>query len=198
MNKPILGRYIVTTAATSTAVSLDEVKAHLKIASASDNTYLTNLISVATEMVQNYTGQILITSTIDLTLPYFLNRMDINRTPVSSITHVKYYDSDNSIQTLSDANYTETVSKDDSSDQSPVGASILPSDSFTYPSTYPRMDAVQISFEAGYEDSDAVPMAIKQAMFLIIGQLYLNRTDMVYRMPTLSEYLLNPYKLGYI
>jgi len=198
MNKPILGRYIVTTAATSTAVSLDEVKAHLKIASASDNTYLTNLISVATEMVQNYTGQILITSTIDLTLPYFLNRMDINRTPVSSITHVKYYDSDNSIQTLSDANYTETVSKDDSSDQSPVGASILPSDSFTYPSTYPRMDAVEIRFEAGYEDSDAVPMAIKQAMFLIIGQLYLNRTDMVYRMPTLSEYLLNPYKLGYI
>jgi len=198
MNKPILGRYIVTTAAASTAVSLDEVKAHLKIASASDNTYLTNLISVATEMVQNYTGQILITSTIDLTLPYFLNRMDINRTPVSNITHVKYYDSDNTIQTLSSGNYTETVSKDDSSDQSPVGASILPSDSFTYPSTYPRMDAVEIRFEAGYENSDSVPMAIKQAMFLIIGQLYLNRTDMVYRMPTLSEYLLNPYKLSYI
>ena len=198
MNKPVLGRYIVSTAATSTAISLAEVKSHLKISASTEDTYLTNLISVATEMVQNYTGQILITSTLDLYLPYFLNRMDINRTPVSRITHVKYFDTDEVEQTISSSNYSECISKDDSADQSPLGASILPASGFSYPDTYPRMDAVQIRFEAGYEDSDSVPMAIKQAMLLIIGQLFLNRSDMVYKLPVLSEYLLNPYKIAVI
>jgi uncharacterized phiE125 gp8 family phage protein len=196
MNKPILGRYIVTTAATSTAVTLTEVKSHLKITASSEDTYLTNLISVATEMVQNYTGQILIDSTIDLYIPYFLNRIDINRTPVTRITHVKYYDSSNSQQTVNSSNYIDTISKSDSLDQSPISAFILPAKNFTYPDTYPRMDAVEIRFEAGYENNDSVPMAIKQAMFLIIGQLYLNRTDMVYKMPVLSEYLLNPFRIA--
>ena len=181
MNKPILGRYKVSTAATETAVTLAEVKTHLKITASSEDTYLTNLISVATEMVQNYTGQILIDSTIDLYIPYFLNRIDINRTPVTRITHVKYYDSTNTQQTVNSSNYSDTI---------------LPAKNFTYPDTYPRMDAVQIRFEAGYKDNDSVPMAIKQAMFLIIGQLYLNRTDMVYKMPVLSEYLLNPFRIA--
>lgn len=196
MNKPILGRYKVSTAATETAVTLTEVKSHLKITATSEDTYLTNLISVATEMVQNYTGQILINSTIDLHIPYFLNRMDINRVPVNRITHVKYYDSSNSLITITSTDLSYSVSVEDSLDQSPIPASIIPAKNFTYPDTYPRMDAVQIRFDAGYEDNDSVPMAIKQAMFLIIGQLYLNRTDMVYKMPVLSEYLLNPYRIA--
>lgn len=196
MNKPILGRYKVSTAATETAVTLAEVKSHLKITATSEDTYLTNLISVATEMVQNYTGQILITSTIDLYIPYFLNRMDINRVPVTRITHVKYYDTSNSLITITSTDLSYSVSVEDSLDQSPIPASIIPAKNFTYPDTYPRMDAVQIRFDAGYEDNDSVPMAIKQAMLLIIGQLYLNRTDMVYKMPVLSEYLLNPYRIA--
>ena len=196
MNKPILGRYKVTTAATETAVTLPEVKSHLKITATTEDTYLTNLISVATEMVQNYTGQILISSTIDLYIPYFLNRIDINRFPVTRITHVKYYNSSNNLITITSTDLSYSVSVEDSLDQSPIPASIIPAKNFTYPDTYPRMDAVQIRFDAGYEDNDSVPMAIKQAMLLIIGQLFLNRSDMVYKMPVLSEYLLNPYRIA--
>ena len=196
MNKPILGRYKVTAAATETAVTLPEVKSHLKITATTEDTYLTNLISVATEMVQNYTGQILISSTIDLYIPYFLNRIDINRFPVTRITHVKYYNSSNNLITITSTDLSYSVSVEDSLDQSPIPASIIPAKNFTYPDTYPRMDAVQIRFDAGYEDNDSVPMAIKQAMLLIIGQLFLNRSDMVYKMPVLSEYLLNPYRIA--
>lgn len=193
---PQLGRYIMTTAPTGTAVEVTDVKSHLKITSASDDAYLTNLIDVATEMVQNYTSQLIMTQTVDLHLPYFLNRININRTPVSGITHVKYYDSSNTLQTVSSSNYIKNLGKDDSSDQSPLVATILPADNYTYPDTYPRMDAVQIRFEAGAASASDVPETIKQAILIIIGTLYLNRTDMVYKMPTLSEYLLNPYRIN--
>lgn len=191
---PQLGRYSIATAATGTAIDVGEVKTHLKISTSTEDTYLTNLISVATEMVQNYTCQILMSTTMELHLPYFVNRMDIQRVPVTSISSVGYYDSDNSLAYLSASDYEKYIVSNDF--QSPVASTILPADGFTYPDTYPRMDAVKIRFVAGYSSADDVPMAIKQAMLLIIGQLYLNRTDMVYKMPVLSEYLLNPYRLG--
>ena len=195
-NLPQIGRYTMTTAPTEKALSVAEVRTHLKISATTEDTYLGNLIDVATEMVQNYTSQVIMTQTIDLHLPYFLNRIDINRCPVSTLVHVKYYDSDNSLQTLDSTNYTANIGVNDSIDQSPIPTSIIPAENITYPDTYPRMDAVEIRFEAGADGDQNVPEVIRQAMLLIIGQLYLNRTDMVYKMPVLSEYLLNPYRLG--
>lgn len=189
-----LGLYKVTVDPTDTAISLDEVKSHLKITATSENTYLTNLISVATEMVQNYTGQVLMESTMQLSLPYFVNRIDIQRVPVTEVIAVLYYDSNNSATTLSASNFISTLTM--SSTDSPIATTIVATDDFSYPDTYPRMDAVVIQFKAGYTNAASVPMAIKQAMLLIIGQLYLNRTDMVYKMPVLSEYLLNPYRIA--
>ncbi len=193
---PQLGRYIMTTAPTAKALTVTEVRNHLKISTTSENTYLDNLIDVATEMVQNYTSQTIITQTIDLHLPYFMNRININRSPISRINHVKYYDSSNSLQTVTDTNYETSLGVEDSSDQSPVISTIIPSKNFSYPDTYPRMDAVQIRFTCGYDAATTVPEVMRQAMLIIIGTLYLNRTDMVYKMPTLSEYLLNPYRLN--
>jgi uncharacterized phiE125 gp8 family phage protein len=191
---PQLGRYSIATAATGTAIDVGEVKTHLKISASTEDTYLTNLISVATEMVQNYTGQILMSTTYDLKLPYFINRIDIQRVPVTDVSLFTYYNSSNGLTTITASDYSVTYSLNDT--DSPLPTTIIPAENFTYPDTYPRMDAVTIRFVAGYSSADDVPMAIKQAMLLIIGQLYLNRTDMVYKMPVLSEYLLNPYRLG--
>lgn len=191
-----IGRYIMTSAPTETAIEISDVRTHLKITATTEDGYLGNLINVATEMIQNYTSQILMTQTQELHLPYFLNRIDINRCPVSRVNHIKYYDTNNVLQTLSDSNYNANVGLNDSLDQSPISTSIIPVKNFSYPETYPRMDAVQIRFEAGADGGPNVPMAIKQSMLLIIGQLYLNRTDMVYKMPVLSEYLLNPYRIA--
>ncbi len=195
-----LGRYLLSTAATATAVSVAEVREHLRITAidSGETTYLTNLINVATEMVQNYTGQILLDCKYDLHLPYFINRIDINRGVVSSIDHVKYYDSSNSLQTITASNYSFDGGHNDIGDQSPTGGFILPADNYNYPDTYPRMDAVRIKFNAGYDNASLVPMAIKQAMLLIIGEFYTNRVNRVHTMPTLAEYLLNPYKLATI
>jgi len=195
---PQLGRYMTLTNASEKTIELSDVKTHLKINSSitSEDGYLTNLINVATEMVQNYTSLILMQQTIELHLPYFMNKIDINRSPVDTITHVKYYDSANTLQTISSSNYIANFGTNDSLNQSPIITSILPKDNFTYPQTYPRMDAVQIKFVAGIDSNADVPQTIKQAILIIIGSLYLNRTDMVYKMPTLSEYLLNPYRLN--
>lgn len=195
MTHPQLGIYKNTVAPTDTAISLAEVKSHLKISASTEDTYLTNLISVATEMVQNYTGQVLMPTTQSLKLPYFINRMDIQRVPVKTVV-ITYYDSDNSSSVLASTDYEALLTL--SSTDSPVSSTIIAASGVSFPDTYPRMDAVTITFTSGYADADDVPMAIKQAMLLIIGQLFLNRADMVYKLPVLSGYLLNPYKIAVI
>lgn len=193
-----LGRYLQDGNPDDSALSVAEVREHLRITAidSGETTYLTNLINVATEMVQNYTGLILMSTEYILQLPYFINRININRGMVTEVNHVKYYDSSNNLQTLSASNYLVSDNFDDVLDQSIIPAFILPADNFTYPDTYPRMDAVKITFTAGWDGS--IPYAIKQAMFLIIGELYTNRVNRVHTMPTLAEYLLNPYKLATI
>ena len=193
-----LGRYFQDGNAEAVALTVAEVREHLRITAvdSGETTYLTNLINVATEMVQNYTGIILIKTQFVLQLPYFLNRIDINRGMVNNVINIKYHDSSNNLQTLSSSNYLVSDNYDDMLDQSVTPAYILPIDNYNYPNTYPRMDAVKITFNAGWDAS--IPYAIKQAMFLIIGELYTNRVNRVHTMPTLAEYLLNPYKLATI
>ena len=47
-------------------------------------------------------------------------------------------------------------------------------------------------------DASQVPEAIKHALYLIIGRLYNEREDSVFRLPTASQNLLNSYRLNYL
>jgi uncharacterized phiE125 gp8 family phage protein len=65
------------------------------------------------------------------------------------------------------------------------------------------MGALIVNFVCGYTNAAAVPQAIKQAMLLIIGHLYENRSDVltgtqINEMPLASRYLLEPYRNNFI
>jgi hypothetical protein len=56
----------------------------------------------------------------------------------------------------------------------------------TWPSVYPRPDAVQITYTAGYSSTSSpfnaasgVPAAVKSAILLTIGDLYENREGQI-------------------
>lgn len=187
----IIGKLKLKVAPPITAVSLAEAKDHLRVDGTDDDAYITTLINVATEAVQNYTRLQLMDATFQMFLDSFPACIDLYISPVKDITHVKYYDADNVLQTLSaddyDVDYKDSPGK------------IYPAANKSWPTIYNRKNAVEIQFNAGETLAANVPDAIKQAMLLIIGHYYENRLDVVNtlnrELPKGSEYLLNPYKV---
>ena len=101
------GKLVLKTAPTSTVISLAEAKAFLRIDSDydDDNTYITSLINVATQVVEEFTRRRLMTQTYNIFYDEFPPYIDLQVGDVASVTHIKYYDADNTLQTLAASNY---------------------------------------------------------------------------------------------
>jgi len=112
---------------------------------------------------------------------------------VQSVTHVKYYDSNNDLQTLDGANYDKDLISNP--------ARISRAFNVTYPEIYNRTNAVVVEFEAGFGDAASdVPEAIKAAMMLTIGHLYEHRENVLVghgstSLPKGAEYILDPFRI---
>ena len=101
------GKLVLKTAPTGTAISLAEAKQHLRVDSDydDDNAYITALIGVATNQVEEFTRRRLMTQTYNLYFDVFPPYIDLQLGIVQSLTHVKYYDNSNSLQTLAASEY---------------------------------------------------------------------------------------------
>lgn len=152
------------------AVSLDDVKTHLRLSGSSEDAYLTRLVEAAVEAVERYTKRDLITKTYKQLQDTFFRINQIRKSPNVSVTSVKYYGQDNIQQTLSSAlyyalNYSQYLG-------------IFPVTDGNWPSTYIRPQAVEINFTAGYgTSSSSVPASIKQAILMLVANMYENRGD---------------------
>ena len=187
------GKLVLKTAPTTTAISLAEAKAFLRVDSDydDDDAYITSLIGVATNVVEQFTRRRLIQQTYNLYHDFFPPYIDLQVGIVDSVTHVKYYDGNNVLQTLATSNYDL--------DKRINPGRIYESNTGSFPSTYERPNAVEVEFVVGGTASD-VPDAIKQGMFIIIGRYYENRQDVVTgtiasELPLMVEHLLTPYRL---
>lgn len=172
-------------------VTLSEVKAHLNINHDADNELLSNLIKVAVESCQNLTNLSFISQTWTGYNKYLTTILEIPRAPTISISTVKYYDSDNELQTISSDNYFLSFDG--------AFSNIVFVTDYTLPTLYNRPDAVQIEFVAGFGvAADDVPMPIKQAILLTIGHFYAHREsvsiDKMDIVPETVQMLLFQYK----
>lgn len=187
------GKLVLKTAPTSTVISLSEAKAFLRIDSDydDDNTYITSLINVATQVVEEFTRRRLMTQTYNIFYDEFPPYIDLQVGDVASVTHIKYYDADNTLQTLAASNYDV--------DTKVRPGRIYESENGDFPNTYERPNAVEVEFIVGATASD-VPEPIKMGMYLIIGRYYENRQDVVMgtqvnELPLMVDHLLTPYRL---
>ena len=134
----------IITDTSTLAVSLTSLKAHLGITTSSEDTRLTALIYSAQKAIENMVdGCLVLTPTVfDWTLPSFhSSRIALPMPPLNVLTSIKYYDSDNSQQTLNSNSYYV------------VASSFAPSfvqTKTSWPSTYSRPDAVVFRFTAGF------------------------------------------------
>lgn len=157
----------VTTAVATEVVSLTEAKAHLRVDDSASDDYIAALITAAREFAEHRTERSIGAQSITLTADAFGRRMELQRPPVSAISSVRYYDTDNVQQTVSSGDYR----RDDS-----VSPAVLEFDrGYALPGVYPRIDAVQILYTAGYTD-ETVPLSLKQWMLLAIGSMFEQRS----------------------
>lgn len=187
------GKLVLKTGPATTAISLAEAKAFLRVDSDydDDDSYITSLIGVATNVVEQFTRRRLITQTYNIYYDEFPPYMDLQVGNVASVTHVKYYDTDNTLQTLDTSEYDVDIRV--------KPGRIYQAEDGNFPDTYERANSVEVEFVVGSTASD-VEDAIKQAMYIVIGRYYENRQDVVMgtqvnELPLMVEHLLTPYRL---
>jgi len=176
-------------------LSYSDVKAYLRLNDNSEEAFVTSLITVARQIVEGQIWRPLISQTWAMQFDYSeigTNIYNINKAPLLSVTDVKYYDEDDTLQTLAASQYEVDIYG------SPARFRLI-----NVPKLKDRMNALQLNFTCGYTNAAAVPSPIKQAMYLIIGHLYENRQDVVtgtqvHQIPDSSKYLLEPYRNNFI
>ena len=220
-----MARLELTTAAAAEILTLAAAKLHLRVTHDADDSLITRLISAATQVAQNYAcskfinetytlyledwGDVYVSNSYNLQGGYYdtlkgpnsfkyggfyskytgLPQIVLPYAPLSSVSSVKYYDSANAQQTITSTDYNVLKFINQKGFIEFV-------DGYSLPGLYPRADAIEIEFVAGYGSAASnVPDAILQATLLILGQMYEKREDSVSRLPKASEYILDPYRI---
>src|SRR3972149_6244208 len=92
-----IGSLVLKTAPTLEPITAAEAKAHMRITTSDDDTYIATLITVSRKMVENIINRALITQTWNYYLPYFPceNYIEIPFGNLASVTSLTYTDSAN-------------------------------------------------------------------------------------------------------
>ena len=185
----------VVTPASSNPIAQSEAKNHLRVTTSDEDAYITNLITASTQMAENYCNSYFINTTLRMNFSYFPEgEFRLYGGKINSLTHIKYYNDSDVLTTWNASNYSVNL------DSEPC--LITYSESSTLPTTYLKSNAVVATYVSGFGSSASdVPMAIRQAILILIGHLYENRQEVVFGspqvMPKASEWLLEPYRIVY-
>ena len=185
----------VSTAAATEPVSVPEAKAFLRVDHSDDDALISALIKAAREIVERTCGRSMVSQTVTERMPYqtLMDGVELSRTPATSITSVKYYDTDGTLQTVAAADYTART------DSEP--GTIRLDEGQTDPDT-DRGDCIELIYVAGAATTSAVPETLNTAIKLLVAHLYENRSgddrlkpsDIT--VPPTIDYLLEPYTIN--
>lgn len=174
-------------------ITLTEAKAHMRIDSTADDTYITALITAVRIVTENLTGRSLVTTTWDYFMSDFPceNEILLRRPKLQSVTSLKYKDTDGTETTWDTSNYIVDIKSD-------PGKIVL-----AYGITWPTIELypsnpITIQYVSGYGLAVSVPQPLKNAMFFLVAHLYENREpvnigNIVNKIPMTYDFLISPY-----
>lgn len=172
---------IVQTLAPGTGpVSIEEAANYVRADAVEDLQGLQTALDQATEHASKMTGRAMLASTYRLALPSWPSwdlrygrsergsreerTIEIPRSPLLTVTSVKYYDENNADATLPTASYLVVT------DIEP--GMVYLKEGYDWPDLYDRPDAVRITFTAGYASVAVVPPQVRQAILLLTRYFY--------------------------
>ncbi len=169
---------VLITAAAVAPVSLEQVKAHLRIDHSDEDPSLQTYIDAATGWLggpNGILGKTLVGETWRQTYAAFVSPLVLAATPnpVASVTQVRYRGIDGVQQVLDETAwsliYGPVAGETGSFYQivAPTGQS--------WPPTAADDDAVWVDYVAGYGEPSQVPAPIRQAILLLVGDFYAHR-----------------------
>jgi uncharacterized phiE125 gp8 family phage protein len=187
-------RLRIVTAPASEPVTLAEAKAHLRLESTEDDTYVSVLILAARQHVEEVCWRGVVTQTREAVLEAFPyeDAVELPGGNLGAITSATYVDADGVTQTLDgDVYEADTVS---------VPGRLVLSYDQTWPSTRSQWDAVRVQYTVGWAVAD-VPAPIKQALLLLVAHFYEQRNPeitgtIVSKVAFAVDALLAPYRLA--
>jgi len=161
---PSLTRTVV--ADSQEPVSVDDLRTHVK--SVEDDDDLGIYLTAARRAIEEEYATALIPQTCVLRLDRFpydgcYGEIELRIAHVTSITSITYVDTNGATQTLSGSNYLADIYS--------TPARIRPAFGLSWPSTREQMNAVTVTFVAGYATPDAVPFNTKAAILLLAAEL---------------------------
>lgn len=150
---------------------------------AEEQQLIQELIAVAREVVEHFTGRVFLSQTWKLTMDkwpssdwrwagpevsYSCDTIPLERTPLISVQSVKYYPANGGAQaTLSSSAYHVLTG--------PQPGVVVLKSTETWPDIFDRPDAVEVNFTCGYASAAAVPARMKHALRQTLLHAYDNR-----------------------
>jgi hypothetical protein len=206
----------IVTAPTVDPVSMDEAKDHLRVDHDDEDDTIAAVIRAATRRAELHCNRSFITQTRRLYLDFFPpggvrygrlaygertieqggsnSAIRLPHGPVQSVSSIQYYDTSGVQQTLSSSLYQL--------DAKSLYARVVPAPDESWPDTEDeRLNAVTVTYVAGYgTTASTVPDPIRQAVLLMVGDLYEHRASIgvgtvAYQLNLTAELLLSDYRV---
>ena len=186
-------------------LTLEQVKAHLRVSHSDDDSTIEIYMRAARMTVEGpegFLGRALVTQVWELVLDAFpANEIKVPLPPLQTVESIRYDDPDGNEQVVSTLNYwVDNVNEP---------GWVVPTAGVPWPTPLDAVNSVRVRFIAGYSPtSDSppdlranVPFDIKAGMLLLIGSMYEHREENVVgvtapaSLPFGAEALLRPRRV---
>ena len=169
---PLQHRVQLITGPSVEPISVADAKRHLRVEHSDDDLLIKRLIETAVSMVDvtGVLGKAMITQTWGEWFAPNPSQIVLSLGPIQSVSAIKYYDTDNALQTDKLSNYFVLGTSG--------RTTIKPKSGYNWPTTFTRDDAIKIEYVIGYGDTFRdVPSTVRHALFMLVAHYYENREN---------------------
>lgn len=162
------------TAPTDYPLTIAEARVHVRQELTDDDLWLDDAIRAATGLVETATNRQLLTATSRLSLDGWPcdGWIDLPRPPLVAVTGITYLDTDGGQQTWAAANYRVSAPAGPKCDRGRIALAY----GALWPTVQDVSETIAITFTHGYGAASDVPRELKQAVKLLVGHWYDNRS----------------------
>lgn len=175
--------YSITNTPDIEPIDLDDMKNYLKVDLTDDDELIVVLIEAARQEVEALYGFALITQTVKVVYDSWNEFGELPLSNATSVTSVKYYDSDNTQQTWSSSNYIVDTDGEPNC--------ISKKTDVAFPALYNRPSPIEVIYTAGFgSNTTDVPHHLKIPIYKIVADWYDRREDKPWERVSASRYLV--------